>query len=328
MNHDIYQIYRDELRPYLQALELERLQLWQKIKWSFGIAAALMLFMLVLAIKDQFSDSSLAGIGLVSIPSFVAAFFFIWSEYQGYKRAFKQFAIPHIIKCFGKDIKYTPTGSIGLNEFVDSYLFNQEANRFDGENLIVGTLGQTRFRVSEIHARNEHKTKNGTAHQTIFKGIFFSANFYKPFRGTTFVLPDSFGAKPGSVFQPLQRLAGTFQMRGELVSLEDPEFERYFAVYSNNQITARYLLSTSLMARLVDFRKKQAKTIYLSLIDGYIYLAIETHKNLFKPPLFKTLLDIKLYEAYLQDMSLMLGIIEDLELSQDIWVQQDLVGAL
>ena len=328
MNRDIYQIYRDELRPYLQALEQERLILLQKAKWSLGIASGLTLLMLGMAIFNQFSDSSLAGIGFVALPSFAAAFFFIWSEYQGYKRAFKQFAIPHIIKCFGKDIQYTPTGSIGLNEFVDSYLFNQEADRFEGQNLVIGTLGQTRFKVSEVHAQIKQESKNNDAYTTIFKGIYFTANFYKHFRGSTFVLPDSFGAKPGSMFQPLQRLVGHYHSRGELLSLEDPEFERYFATYSNNQITARYLLSTSLMARLVDFRKKHGKTLYLSLIDGYIYLALETNQTLFNPPLFKTLLDIKLYETYMQDMNLMLGIIEDLELNQDIWMRQDLVGGL
>ncbi len=319
MNKDIYQIYRDELRPYLQALEQERLLLLQKAKWSFAITFVLILIMTIVAAFHHFTDSYLVGMVAVGLPSFLASIFFVWSEYQGYKRAFKQFAVPHIVKAFGENIQYTPTGSIGLNEFVDSYLFNQEPDRFDGQNLVMGTIGQTRFKVSEVHAQTMQESKNGDVYQTIFKGIYFTANFYKHFRGSNFVLPDSFGAKPGSMFQPLQRLVGHYHSRGELLSLEDPEFEGYFAVYSDNQITARYLLSTSLMARLVDFRKKHGQTLYLSLIDGHIYLAIESQQTLFQPPLFKTLLDIKLYEVYMQDMSLMLGIIEDLELNQNIW---------
>jgi hypothetical protein len=325
MNRDIYQIYRDELRPYLQALEKERLLLFQKTKWSLGIAAGLTLLMFTITVFQAFADSWLAGTAITALFSFIPAFFFIWAEFQSYKRAFKQFAIPHIVKSFGNDIQYTPRGSIGLNEFVDSDLFRQEPDRFEGSSLVVGKVGQTQFRASEIHVQEKQKTKNGDAYTTIFKGIFFTANFYKQFRGSTFVLPDSFLAKPGSVFQPLQRLVGHYHSRGELLSLEDPEFETFFAVYSDNQITARYLLSTSLMARLVDFRKKHGQTLYLSLIDGHIYLAISNTRALFEPPLFRTLLDVKLYEVYMQDMSLLIGIIEDLELNQDIWAK-DLEG--
>jgi hypothetical protein len=319
MNRDIYEIYRDELRPYLQALEKERLLLFQKAGWSIGIAAGLTLFMLAMTVFQTFADSWLAGTVIVALFSLIPAFFFIWAEYQGFKRAFKQFAIPHIVKSFGKDIQYTPTGSIGLNEFVDSDLFHREADCFEGSNLIMGKVGQTQFKASEIHVQEKQRTKNGDAYITIFKGIYFTANFYKRFRGSTFVLPDSFSAKPGSVFQPLQRLVGHYRSRGELLSLEDPEFERFFAVYSDNQITARYLLSTSLMARLVDFRKKHGQTLYLSLIDGQIYLAISNSRPLFEPPLFRTLLNVKLFETYMQDMELLMGIIEDLELHQDIW---------
>jgi hypothetical protein len=325
MNRDIYEIYRSELRPYLQALEKERLLLFKKTKGSLGIASGLTLLMLIVTVYHQFADSWLAGTAMVALFSFAPAFFFIWAEYQGYKRAFKQFAIPYIVKAFGKDIHYTPTGSIGLNEFVDSDLFNDDIDRFEGSNLVMGKVGQTQFKASEVHAQKAQRSKNGDAYLTLFKGIFFTANFYKGFRGATFVLPDSFLAKPGSVFQPLQRLIGHYHSRGELLSLEDPEFERFFAVYSDNQITARYLLSTSLMARLVDFRKKHGQTLYLSLIDGRIYLAISNTKTLFEPPLLRTLLDIKLYEVYMQDMSLLMGIIEDLELSQDIWTR-DLEG--
>ena len=41
---------------------------------------------------------------------------------------------------------------------------------------------------------------------------------------------------------------------GELVKLEDPEFEKSFVVYSGNQTEARYILSTSLMRRILDYK--------------------------------------------------------------------------
>ena len=44
--------------------------------------------------------------------------------------------------------------------------------------------------------------------------------------------------------------------RPPLVKLEDPEFEKHFVVSGEDQVEARYILSTCLMQRLTDFRNK------------------------------------------------------------------------
>ena len=46
--------------------------------------------------------------------------------------------------------------------------------------------------------------------------------------------------------------------RGDLVKLENPEFESEFAVYSGDQIESRYILSSSLMERILSFKKQSA----------------------------------------------------------------------
>ena len=56
--------------------------------------------------------------------------------------------------------------------------------------------------------------------------------------------------------------------RGELVKLENPEFESEFAVYSDDQIESRYILSPSLMERILSFKKQTKKSIQLSFIDS------------------------------------------------------------
>lgn len=45
--------------------------------------------------------------------------------------------------------------------------------------------------------------------------------------------------------------------RPDVVRLEDPEFEKIFVVYSSDEVEARYILSTSFMERLVEFRKNE-----------------------------------------------------------------------
>jgi hypothetical protein len=153
----------------------------------------------------------------------------------------------------------------------------------------------------------------------IFKGLFFVGDFNKNFQGHTIVVPDYAERYLGSLAQDLQALN---QQRGQLVRLEDPEFEKLFAVYSTDQIEARYLLSPSLMQRLVDFTKKARRETFISLINDKIYIAIKYDEDLFEPKLFKTMVDFAPVREYFETLQLMMGIVEELNLNRRIWTKR------
>ena len=107
-------------------------------------------------------------------------------------------------------------------------------------------------------------------------------NFNKDFEGFTVVLPENEDFRKSQRRPKLKfknnRLtltwnSGTWRTSyGELVKLEEPEFEKEFAVYSDNQITARYVLSNSLIRRLLKFRHQLIHSILLA----FIYLCVDT----------------------------------------------------
>jgi Protein of unknown function (DUF3137) len=153
----------------------------------------------------------------------------------------------------------------------------------------------------------------------IFKGLFFVGDFNKHFQGQTIVVPDYAERYLGNLAQDLQALN---QQRGQLVRLEDPEFEKLFAVYSTDQIEARYLLSTSLMQRLVDFTKKARRSLFVSFVDDKIYMAIQYDEDLFEPKLFKNMVDFTPVREYFETLQLMIGIVEELNLNRRIWTKR------
>ncbi|MFH0911765.1 MAG: DUF3137 domain-containing protein, partial [Planctomycetota bacterium] len=136
----------------------------------------------------------------------------------------------------------------------------------------------------------------------------------------TIVRPDVAERLLGRIGQWFQK--HDFTAPGELVKLEDPEFEKLFAVYGTDQIEARYLLSTSLMRRLVDFRNKTGKTIYVSFVKSCVHIAIVTGENMFEPRIFRTVVDLELVRDYFHDLTLATGIVEDLNLNTRIWSKQ------
>ena len=101
--------------------------------------------------------------------------------------------------------------------------------------------------------------------------------------------------------------------------MDDPEFEKQFVVYGSDQVEARYILSTSLMRRILDYKNKTKKSIYISFIDDKLFFAISYFKNLFEPKLFMTLLNFNLIKEYYEDLELTISIVEELNLNIRIW---------
>ncbi|WP_448265905.1 DUF3137 domain-containing protein [Nostoc sp. DSM 114159] len=144
----------------------------------------------------------------------------------------------------------------------------------------------------------------------IFKGLFFKAKFHKILRTVTIVQPKVINAN----------IHALNHAKKQLIKLEDPEFAKFFTVYGDDQIEARYVLSTSLMDKIVNFRKKTNRNIYISFVDDMIYIAIEeaVENNIFDPSLYKSVLNFAPLREYFDTLNLMLGIVEDLNLDRHI----------
>ena len=65
----------------------------------------------------------------------------------------------------------------------------------------------------------------------------------------------------------------------EVVRLEDPVFDKLFNVYSNDQIEARYLLTTTFMERLIEVEKAfGSQKIECSFYKQSLVMAIHLKK--------------------------------------------------
>jgi hypothetical protein len=234
-----------------------------------------------------------------------------------YDKTFKRNVIGEIVRFIDTNLIYEPGKKIKESDFMASYIFSFAHNIYVGDDYVLGDLGQTKIEFSELYSAFEGGGK-ARYHKKIFKGLFFIAEFNKNFLGKVLVLPDIAERFLGLVGRSMQALSS----RGELIRLEDPEFERFFAVYSDDQVCARYVLSTALMERILEFRKKTGKRIRISFIDSKLYLAIPCRKDLFESGLFKSVLRFEPISEYFEDLQLIIGIVEDLNLNTRIWTKQ------
>ncbi len=248
----------------------------------------------------------------------------IWAStrFNRYRSTFKSQVIAKLIVQFDPGLRYEPEGFVSESQFRASRIFTTSPDRYNGEDRVVGRVGETDLEFSEVHAEYESRTTDSkgrtqTHWVTIFRGVLFVADFHKHFQGTTVVLPDSLEKSFGFLGKTLQSW-NAFR-GGSLVSLEDPEFEKTFVVYGTDQVEARYILSPSLMQRLVALREKFDAWMALSFVDSRMVLAIRPKRDLFEPTVYTSLRNTEQLTSYREDLRRILGIVEDLNLNTRIW---------
>jgi len=304
--------YAQELVPELNVLEGIRKKCLNKILLVTAVVVpptAIAILVLVRMSPNLGIFAAFVG-GLVWFGLYVL----ITKDYVSH---FKTGVIEKIIKFIDPNLAYSKFNKVRQETFQKSGIFRQGIEEYKGDDHVTGLLGKTKVEFSELRVSYYTRDSKGRrSEHVIFKGLFFVADFNKNFNGATVVLPDvaeRFLGNVGTMFQSMNKF------RGQLIKLEDPEFEKTFAVYGSDQIEARYILSTSLMKRIMDFQKKTGKRIYMSFVGSKIFVAIPYSKDLFEPRVFRTILDFKPVQDYFEDLQLAVNIVADLNLNRRIW---------
>lgn len=105
-----------------------------------------------------------------------------------------------------------------------------------------------------------------------FRGLFAHARIAKNLNGSVVILPDHLECHLDYLAKTVQSLKNINGNR--LVQLEDVEFERYFVVYSTDEVLARYVLTPAMMLRMTELRKKYNRDIMLSFNGDKFFFAV------------------------------------------------------
>jgi len=308
-------LFETALKPLLEPLEKQRKaflkKFWTVVIFTVGLTA---LFGFLSAFANLF----------IGIVIFISGCLICRRLYKNFKKnytpLYKSEIISKLIQSIDNRLDYSPDYGISQKAFQRSEIFPQAVSRYMTEDYIEGTIGQTVIAFAEVHAQQEIKDSEGSrTHQDLFRGLFFTADFNKRFTSKTVIVPDLFGDSWGRVGRFLQK-KGVWGGSYPLVKLEDPAFEKYFAVYGTDQVEARYILSPALMSRILKFKMENGY-IWLSFVDGNLFLALPLKANLFEPRIFRSVSDPEPLKKYVRYVNLMVSIVEELNLNLRIWAK-------
>lgn len=203
--------------------------------------------------------------------------------------------------------KYSPTGSADPHHLVNSRLFGKPGTT---ENQINSTgygsleipVGNRLMKLADVgvtsDSRNTPSSMNSpwmlyqylvrpifgarvesTMHS--FRGMFGYCQLKRSFRGYVMLLPDHLENRIGYLAQIVQ---GIKQRHGaKFVHLEDPEFEKLFVVYADDEVEARMVLTPAMMRKLSELRKSFSRDLMLSFKGDMFYYASDTPDGFLRP---------------------------------------------
>lgn len=234
----------------------------------------------------------------------------------GYQKHVKQTLVQSLVNSIDKSFQYSTSQGLLRERFDESHLFPNYTS-YGSEDYITGKIGKTAFEMGEVTLHQDMGGDN--VDKLVFKGLVLIADFNKHFQTKTFVLPDAGEKLFGDIATYFQSFS---KKKGELIYLEDPEFEKNYKVYADDEIEARYILSSSLMMRLNWLKDKVGKyKVYISFVNEKMFVAIDYGywKNLFEVNIHKSLKKNKNVKVFYNQMLACVSMIDELNLNTRIW---------
>lgn len=231
--------------------------------------------------------------------------------YDNYKSKIKSLVYPKLFSFWG-DFTYrgkTYSKTKSIRGYIESLDLFDSFNRYYADDFIDGNYNGLDVQIQETELTYVRGSGKNRTETTIFDGIFMMVDCNKKFNGATVIETDSL-------------LGNCFGKSGlERVKLEDPVFEKYFEVYTTDQIEARYLLTTSFMNRLVQISSRfRDGKIICSFEKGQFNIGVKSSKNWFEISIFKKVTKLENFQKILLELASLLSIIDALKLENDIGV--------
>ena len=138
--------------------------------------------------------------------------------------------------------------------------------------FILGKLDDRDFILSGAVIKNRSNTAPEEAPKVIYEGIFGITDFKNEDNIEMIIAPDVQNKFLNGIFEDMKKALGADK---KVVRLENPEFERYFEVYSNDQVASRKIITLLFMEKMVEFRRQVKRNVTLIYKNNKVYFFVE-----------------------------------------------------
>lgn len=260
----------------LEEIRLEKLKIYQRrkkiaIPLAWVAAPFCLISDYLLLIVQHASSDSFAGVTILVMGAIYA-----WATHprRQYAKAYKTEILPRIAGLFG-NFTYSVDGKIDMNALMPSKIVPGH-NRYSSEDYFTGEYKGITLEFSEITLKQKSGSGKNSNTTTKFKGLAVLLNTkHKRFFGHT-ILDRNSSALSQWFKEKTNKL--------ERADMVDPEFEKIFDAYTNDQVEARYLIDPLMIERLKGiYQEYKGDKMAAAFFDNKMLIMIDSNHNHFEP---------------------------------------------
>lgn len=232
-------------------------------------------------------------------------------KYDAARSDYKRVLVGPLLKSIDTKLQYKPNGKISEYKLEHSLLF-RNSTRYESENLITYPLGKESVTMAYVNAYSETQDLDEDdmeSEQIVFSGLFATIKSSRTIEGKVCVFPDFAQKHLGFIGEGIQ---GSKYEKLQKAKLDDPRFEKEFLVYANDQVTANYILTHTIMEVLTKVTQKEKKKISISFIGDKIYIGLSIPYGFFQHNISKKLTDFSAVSESLKSFYTVVDILEDI----------------
>ena len=293
----------DQFLPRLENLEKERRLLQRKLKLLRR--NVLIITVVITAILAFITNlwvlipSALIGLTIYTI---------LYNRYiSSYRRNYKKKIFSELVSVLGDGFSYDFNGKISIDELRKSGIFHQFTKMLS-EDLITGRFDGYSFEMAEANLYYDEAGSKGGASSYIFKGLFFAGQIPFTFPTKIWILSEH-----GPKVHPVSRIQDDWQK----VDMTDIEFEEEYDLFAENAEVAKKLVKNSILQTILDLKSEVAEKdmrLELSFMENMVYISISSTKELFEPPIKKSITDKELFRSNFKFLASTTGMLQKLTL--------------
>lgn len=252
------EVYASKIKPKLAALEKERIRTSRMCSACIIIVLPVVFGAILFALMGINDDYAFILFCLVSLAIVIAVKIYN-SVNKKYRCKIKSHLLPFVLSVFGDFRIDSGAASMPLNIIQKYGLFPAARAKVDDDH-ISGTYEGISVNITETRLTHSEGSKNNRRTVVDFYGLVIKLKQAKKYSGVTVVASSMSSCSKGL----------------EKVELEDAEFNQIFDVYTNDQVEARYLLTTALMERMkVVCTNSGVRRISCIFINDICYLFLD-----------------------------------------------------
>ena len=318
MNKDFDHLYEQQLKPVLDNLETTRKEIHSKIiRYTLYSIVFLIpgIYFATLIDKDHEWYVVLAFFTLfiaVALPGYNISLGL--GKFKKIKHTFKNKVLVELLLFLYDKVEFLPRQRFSTKVIENSGILDNRlaaGDLVEGEDYVKCIIGNTTIQFAEMYVfRSDYIFS-----KVLFQGIFISAKFNKILKHKTLV----FSRRKLTNTRKFRLKLQSFFNDGHIITLENSKFNELFVVYGEDEIETRYVLSSSMMEKLIAYQEKLNKDIAFSFVENRMYAAIYTNKNHFEPSISKPLNDKTQIVQHFELYKMLTDMVLDLDLKLRLW---------